>query len=619
VQGVHALELSITTAPAGKNAGIGQGGLGVVGGRSYTLSVHVRRGDGPAPSLMAALLDTSVQPIAVLAGPTPLPLDSPAGAWAAPSVRLVPTRSCSTASIAFVVQGASVLRFDAASLRPDDASAGVWPELVDAFRAAGVSVVRMGGIAADGYDWGDGIGPRDHRPARRSAYVGTTLDDANLMVAMPYYNDVGTDEFLDFCRAIGADALLTVSFPLGAVAAANWVQYVNGSSPGAAVASAAGWTTGSWRSTDVAPPGYFAWLREVNGHAAPWGVRDFEIGNELWDEELPEPGSVKGPQNLENYAAGVRQFAQAMKAVDPTIRVVANGRPEPVGYATGYRAGWTTRVLEVAGDVIDAIAPHFYGPGDFDAAAMGPEGSFYRVAGIGPTWESELAATQQAIDTRKATGNAGDIRIALTEYNIWQGVLQFKDDGAVNGMTGLLGMATFRNANLRGPVWMANAYDLVGLPFGMVRWEAADKAAGAPLHMGGWLLQRFYAQNALPVVHPATVQAPTYFVLAGAYMVSNAPVLDVAATSDEAGDRLSLLVVNRAYGTPDGVPTRLGLGGFVAASGTAHVLSGSSLDARVTFEDPGAIAVVDEPVTVGGAFLDYTFRPGSVTALDLHR
>ncbi len=82
-----------------------------------------------------------------------------------------------------------------------------------------------------------------------------------------------------------------------------------------------------------------AWVRYAAGRVPYW-----EIGNESYI------GGYNGSPTAQQYAAGVRDFALAMKAADPTIQIGANG---------GESAWWST-LLSTAGSSIDFLSVHNY-------------------------------------------------------------------------------------------------------------------------------------------------------------------------------------------------------------------------------------------------------------------
>ncbi len=71
----------------------------------------------------------------------------------------------------------------------------------------------------------------------------------------------------------------------------------------------------SWKATEAAPRGYFAWLREYFGHREPHNIRYWEIGNEEWAWGRGGPSWGRP----ERYAENALRIIRAMKSVDPSI------------------------------------------------------------------------------------------------------------------------------------------------------------------------------------------------------------------------------------------------------------------------------------------------------------
>ena len=125
---------------------------------------------------------------------------------------------------------------------------------VDSFKKIHPPVLRWpGGCFAETYDWRDGIGPRSQRPRRMNwwYYCDGRVES----------NQVGTHEFMDFCRMVGAEpyvaANMTSVTPLHI---RDWIEYCN---------LPQGLTT----LTDE---------RAANGSPEPFNVRFWGIGNENW-------------------------------------------------------------------------------------------------------------------------------------------------------------------------------------------------------------------------------------------------------------------------------------------------------------------------------------------------
>ncbi len=122
----------------------------------------------------------------------------------------------------------------------DGSVEAAWDHLAEQWRDDVVAVtkelappmMRWGGIFADFYRWREGVGPREARPAM-----------VNLLWGGVESNQIGTGEFVDFCRRVGADPLICVNFEsdgrqqytryrnsvrtADAKEAAAWVSYCN--------------------------------------------------------------------------------------------------------------------------------------------------------------------------------------------------------------------------------------------------------------------------------------------------------------------------------------------------------------------------------------------------------
>ncbi len=105
---------------------------------------------------------------------------------------------------------------------------GLRKSLIEHMRKIKASVIRFpGGCFADSYDWRDGIGPAEKRPRRTNFWA---MGESEKAPASHRYdpNAVGTNEFVHFCKLIGAEPYLAANVrSLPASAFQQWVEYCN--------------------------------------------------------------------------------------------------------------------------------------------------------------------------------------------------------------------------------------------------------------------------------------------------------------------------------------------------------------------------------------------------------
>lgn len=189
---------------------------------------------------------------------------------------------------------------------------GFRKSLVESFRKVAPSILRWpGGCFAETYDWRDGIGPRKDRPSRVNwwYYCDRRLES----------NQVGTHEFMDLCRLVGAEpyvaANMTSTTPLHI---RNWIEYCN-------------FPEGS---TTLAKE------RGANGDPAPFNVRYWGIGNENW--------GGGGQMSPEQCAREYVRYTTVCRGLDPAFR--SNGADgEGLRFimcgANGLDLDWTRRLM----------------------------------------------------------------------------------------------------------------------------------------------------------------------------------------------------------------------------------------------------------------------------------
>jgi len=194
-------------------------------------------------------------------------------------------------------------------------------DVVEAVRRIKPSVIRWpGGCFASAYHWKDGVGG-ERNPTFDKAW---RVEESNRF---------GTDEFIEFCRRVGAQPYLCTNAGSGtAEEMSDWVEYCNLSSGG------------KW-----------ARARIENGHPEPYRVKYWSVGNENY-----LAGEI-GARTIAEWGAYVRESAKMMKRVDPTIEVLA----ACIGVDKTYRSAaspfdWNVQLLKEAGQTIDWVSIHGY-------------------------------------------------------------------------------------------------------------------------------------------------------------------------------------------------------------------------------------------------------------------
>ncbi len=288
------------------------------------------------------------------------------------------------AALEIASAGRGSFRVGTASLMPSDNVEGFRPEVLALLRELNAPVYRWpGGNFVSGYNWRDGIGDRDRRPPRKNpAWQGVEP------------NDVGIHEYLDLMRLVGADPYITVNSGQGDVRMAlEEVLYANGPA-----------------DSEMGK------LRAANGHPQPWGVKFWSVGNEMY-------GSWQlGHMPLSDYVRKHIQFAVAMKAADPSIKIVAVG-------AVGR---WDETMLAEASNQMDYLSEHFYvgeKPGLLSHVSQVPD-EVRRIAEAHRTY-------RRTIPTLKLK----TVPVALDEWNYWYGPDLYGEIGVRYFLKDALGIA----------------------------------------------------------------------------------------------------------------------------------------------------------------------------------
>ena len=494
--------------------GIHQTGFDMIGGKEYIAYAWIlTRPGGGNLSFRLESADGKV------AAHSEVPLSAAAGEWKRYEVRLTPDRNLQSAVFRLAFDSTGENWVASASLMPADNVQGFRKDVLELVKAMGPPIIRWpGGGYADCYDWRKAIGPRDMRPPVPILPYGQPTGHDHGMDS----NDMGTDEFLALCHLVGAAPYINANFGSGTPEmAARWVEYCNGSAKS------------KWGARRVA-----------NGHAEPYNVKNWAIGNEIW-------GSFEiGSMTAEGYATYFAPMAKAMRAVDPSIQITAVGQIHDADPTV-----WNETVLKQAGSQIDLLSVHHYFTGSFapDWWHNNPLEA-YREVVAEPTMAERHAREGLAIFDR-ITGRK--VQLAYDEWSEWAWQVpppqDSPDRSGQNKFIDMLGSTGLdENQNWRDAMFNARMLQMFmrlgdRIPFairthmvnslGAIRTDSTSAYLTAP----GKVMQLYRWHSGTRLVK-AQQEAPEFDVpMQGWKAIS---YLDANASLSEDGKRLFLNMVN---------------------------------------------------------------------------
>jgi len=253
-------------------------------------------------------------------------------------------------------------------------SDGFRKDVLAEVRQLGVPIIRYpGGNFVSGYHWLDGVGPKKDRPR--------VLNLASNSIET---NQFGTNEFLVWCRAVGAEPLLAVNLGTGTPeSAADLVEYCN-------VDRGTRWSD----------------LRRRHGFERPYNIQYWCLGN-----EVDGPWQL-GHMSATEYGLKARDAALQMRVVDPSIKLVACGSSET---SMPTYLEWDRQTLEECYDAVDAISLH-----DYFGDLRETKGDSSRFLALNLTMDrhiEEITAVCDMVRGRKRTDKR--LWLSFDEWNVW--------------------------------------------------------------------------------------------------------------------------------------------------------------------------------------------------------
>lgn len=441
-------------------------------------------------------------------------------------------------------------------------------------RELGVPIIRYpGGNFVSGYNWLDGVGPRKDRPR--------VLNRASNSIES---NQFGTDEFITWCRAVGAEPLLAVNLGTGTPErAADLVEYCN--------------VEGGTRWSD---------LRRQHGIDQPYNVKYWCLGNEM-----------DGPWQLGHmpataYGLKARDAALQMRTVDPSIQVVACGSSE-VGMPTYLE--WDRQTLEECYDDVDAISlHHYFGNGP---ETGGDSAKFLAANLLMDRQIKEIIAVCDMVRGHKRSKK--QLWLSFDEWNVWY---RRNTDADMNGQRKEAPHLVEEVYNLEDALVVGGLIISLLRHCDRVRLACLAQLVNdiAPLVTGaqGVLRQTIYYPYSWILkygrgsVLNLAVESESYEVPE----IGRVPYIDVGAIFEPESSSTTLLILNRDLAKTrqlemvwrEGAPARVG---------ECQVLTGSDLKAYNSFDEPKRVAPQPLELPRAGARMTFQLPANSYTVAHL--
>jgi alpha-N-arabinofuranosidase len=438
---------------------------------------------------------------------------------------------------------------------------GFRKDVLGLLRELRMGVLRWpGGNFVSNYHWQDGIGPKDDRPRRPELAWGGEES-----------NRFGTDEFLSYCAELGTDPYFCLNMGTGTLEEAlAWVEYCNS-----------------------AADTYWAKRRRGSGHEAPYRVKYWGLGNEMYGEW--QVGAV----SAEEYVRDATRWARAIRMLDPQAKLISCGM-------NGWN-DWDRVVIDGMAPIVDYHSIHIYtGDDDYWTNVLQPHQAERAI-------RSARGLIERAAYRKKI---ANPPRLAYDEWNVWY-----------RNMTGsleerytfadALAVGTYLNIFIRNCDWvrMANLAQMVNAIAPIV--TTPETAVAQPIYYPVLL----HAQAALdtavdvhvngPVVSPELATSGRW-----PHRVSDlAPftLIDAAATVSANRSRVALTLVNRNPDEPETVEVILRDLSFDGSAEIRTVTAGR--DARVLPDvETAHVAEGSEPTK--GATVTVALPPQSFTVIE---
>ena len=377
-------------------------------------------------------------------------------------------------------------------------------DVMDEIRNLAVPIVRYpGGNFVSGYNWLDGVGPKQDRPR--------VLEKAWNSIET---NQFGTNEFMAWCKAVGTLPMMGLNLGSGTPEqAAALVEYCN-------VDRGTRWSD----------------LRRKHGYDQPYNVKHWCLGNEM------DGNWQIGQMTAVEYGRKAQDAARQMRYVDRSLSLIACGSSGP-GMSTYLE--WDRQVLEQCYDRVDGLSLHRY----YENTPAETGGDSRKFVAMNLAMDRQIAEGVAVCDlVRGRLRSRKTLWLSFDEWNVWY---RARSGAAVDGrrqeaphlleeiynledalLVGGLVITLLRNADRVKIGCLAQLVNVIA----PIMTNANGLFRQTIYYPYSWSLQ--YARGR---VLNLLIESPTYNVP----QMDAVGYIDAAATVDPENGRTTLFVLNR--------------------------------------------------------------------------
>lgn len=390
-------------------------------------------------------------------------------------------------------------------------------------------------------------------------------------------NQVGTQEFVRFCRLVGAQPSLCGNVGSGtARELRDWVEYCNF-------------------------PGDSTWARQraADGSPEPFGITYWGVGNENW--------GCGGSFSPEDYCTEFRRFASFLRGFGRPLFVVACG-------PSGNAVDWTDRFFRKlnkdywAFNNIHGFAAHYYCGTAGNATEYSVE-QWYQLIGQGLQMETLVVQQRAALDAFDPQRRIG---LIVDEWGTWHPVEKgsnpaflYQQNSLRDAMVAATTLDIFNRQSDK--VAMANIAQMVNVLQAMVLTKE-DQMLVTPT---GYVYQMYAAHQGGEAVRLRVESNSVTFRCNG--QEESLPML--AGSASLKGQALFLTLTN-AHADQNAAVTVNISGGAVVQAGEASILCGE-IHAHNTFDRPEALTPQPFHLATAGSTLHLDLPPASIIAAEI--